>query len=236
MLRRLPPFTIRESSKAKRVILKISAGHGLEVVIPKGFERNQVPQLIRAKRAWIEKAFEKINLRGVIAAHPPTLPETIHLPAVNLAYHIEYLPRAGPLLELVQLNRASLRIRGNFSNSRECGELLKRWLHRQGRLHLIPWLQQLSSEIGLPYRNVQIRGQKTRWGSCSSHGTISLNHNLLFLRPELVRYLIIHELCHTVHLNHSPKFYQLYSQFVPNYRQLRQEMQPARDLVPWWAW
>lgn len=231
----LPHFTIRESSKAKRVILKISAHHGLEVVIPQGFDRKQVPQIIREKREWIEKALCQFKHRGAIAAPPPKLPETIHFKALNLDYQIEYLPVAMPLLELLHLNHCRLRISGKISDFQGCRELLKRWLQHQGRVHLIPWLAQVSSEIDLPYQKVQIRGQKSRWGSCSSRGTISLNYNLLFLRPELVRYLIIHELCHTVHLNHSAEFYQLHGQFVPEYQKLRVEMNHARNLVPWWA-
>ncbi len=116
-----------------------------------------------------------------------------------------------------------------------CQDLLKRWLQHQGRIHLTPWLEQVSAETGLSYHKVQIRGQKSRWGSCSSRGTISLNYNLLFLRPELVRSLIIHELCHTVQLNHSASFYQLWAQFLPDYQELRAEMKQARDQVPWWA-
>ena len=234
-LKNLPHFTIRESSKAKRVILKVSDRHGLEVVIPQGFNRKQVPEIIRDKREWIEQALRKIKHPGIVSAQPQKLPDTIHFKAVNLHYQVEYVPVAIPFLELIHLNPSSLRISGKISDLQGCRELLKRWLQHQGRVHLIPWLEQVSSKVGLPYQKVQIRGQKSRWGSCSSRETISLNHNLLFLRPELVQCLIIHELCHTVHLNHSAKFYQLFGQFVPDYQKLRVEMKQARDLVPWWA-
>ncbi len=138
-------------------------------------------------------------------------------------------------MELTQHQEGSLRISGCCTDVEACGDLLKRWLQQQGRLHLIPWLQHLSSETGLGFHKVQIRSQKSRWGSCSSRGTISLNCQLLFLRPELVRSLIIHELCHTVHLNHSARFYQLWTDFVPNCQELRAEMQRARQLLPWWS-
>jgi hypothetical protein len=233
VLKNLPHFTIRESSKAKRVILKISDRHGLEVVIPPGFNRKEVPRIIREKRAWIEQALRKIKPPGTVSAQP--LPEAIHFKAVNLEFQVEYVPVAGHFLELIHLNQSGLRISGKISDLQGCRELLKRWLQHQGRVHLIPWLEQVSSRIGLPYQKAQIRGQKSRWGSCSSRGTISLNHNLLFLRPELVQCLIIHELCHTVHLNHSANFYQLHGQLVPDYQKLRVEMKQARDLVPWWA-
>ena len=234
-MKNLPPFTVRESPKATRVILKVSVRHGLEVVIPPGFSRKKLPQIIQQKRDWLERAFRKIQQLGPAADQPRDLPTAFNCPAINLGFTVEYVPADLVSLELIHLNHAHLRISGKTSDLQGCQELLKRWLQHQGRVHLTPWLAKVSSEIGLSYRKVQIRGQKSRWGSCSSQGTISLNYNLLFLRPELVRSLIIHELCHTVHLNHSPSFYQLWAEFTPDYQKLRAEMKQARNQVPWWA-
>jgi predicted metal-dependent hydrolase len=231
----LPPFTVRENPRAKRVILKISAQHGLIVVIPPGFSRRQVPRIIQQKSAWIARAFQAIQRRKIVAPQPRSLPATIYFAATDLAFTVESVPASRPSLELVHLNEFHLRISGSCEDLDACQNLLKRWLHHQGRRHLIPWLQRLSSETGLSFQKVQIRGQKTRWGSCSSRGTISLNYQLLFLRPALVRSLIIHELCHTVHLNHAAGFYQLWSHFVPDYQEIRAEMRQARPQLPWWS-
>jgi predicted metal-dependent hydrolase len=234
-MKNLPPFTVRESPKATRVILKVSVRHGLEVVIPPGFSRKKLPQIIRQKRDWLERAFQKIQPLRLALDQPRDLPTAFHCPAINQGFTVEYVPADLVSLELIHLHHSHLSISGQTSDLQGCQELLKRWLQHQGRVHLIPWLQKVSSEIALSYRKVQIRGQKSRWGSCSSQGTISLNYNLLFLRPELVRSLIIHELCHTVHLNHSPSFYQLWAEFTPDYQKLRAEMKQARNQVPWWA-
>jgi hypothetical protein len=80
----------------------------------------------------------------------------------------------------------------------------------------------------------QIRGQRTRWGSCSGRGTISLNWHLLFLTPEQVRYVLLHELCHTVELNHSPRFWRLLQQHQPDSEVLRQVMRRAWQDLPAW--
>jgi predicted metal-dependent hydrolase len=86
----------------------------------------------------------------------------------------------------------------------------------------------------LPYGRGQIRGQRTRWGSCSGRGTISLNWHLLFLTPAEVRYVLLHELCHTIELNHSPRFWQLLSQHQPDSDSLRQGMRRAWQELPAW--
>jgi predicted metal-dependent hydrolase len=82
----------------------------------------------------------------------------------------------------------------------------------------------VSIQTSLPYNRVSIRGQKTRWGSCSSDKNINLNYKLLFLEPEFVKYIIIHELCHTIHLNHSREFWQLVGDFYPDYRDIRKQI------------
>ena len=65
---------------------------------------------------------------------------------------------------LKHLSLASIMISGDLKDVLGCQDLLKRWLQHQGRMHLIPWLEQLSAENGLPFQKVQIRGQKSRWG------------------------------------------------------------------------
>src|SRR4029077_2404468 len=78
-----------------------------------------------------------------------------------------------------------------------CQAALKTWLTDKAKKHLISWLERVRDKTGLSYSSVSIRQQQTRWGSCSSRRLISLNTRLLFLPPELVTYVLVHELCHT---------------------------------------
>jgi predicted metal-dependent hydrolase len=73
-------------------------------------------------------------------------------------------------------------------------------------------------------KKITIRNQKTRWGSCSANGTLSFNYHLLFIEPELLDYVIVHEICHLLAHNHSGKFWKLVAEQVPNYRQLRAQL------------
>jgi predicted metal-dependent hydrolase len=228
-------YTIRESHKAKRVILKISVSKGLEVVIPRGYSKKRIPQIINEKKDWIERAFKKIEQERHIATQPRELPTTIFFQSINRNFEVEYLPTLENQLELFQENESLIKILGDNTNIEDCSYLLKRWLQYQGRIHLTPWLRNLSDQTELRFKQVQIRGQRSRWGSYSGRGTVSLNYNLLFLRNELVRYLIIHELCHSVHLNHSERFYSLLGEYEPGYKELRLEMRVGWNSVPWWA-
>lgn len=74
------------------------------------------------------------------------------------------------------------------------------------------------------YNQVMIRNQRTRWGSCSRKGNLSLNYKIIHLPKHLADYIIVHELCHLKEMNHSPKFWQLVSQMIPDYFQRKKEL------------
>ena len=99
---------------------------------------------------------------------------------------------------------------------------------------LAPQLVALAARHGVPLRRVQIRRQRTRWGSCSIRGTVSLNACLLFHRPAVVQYLFAHELAHLTHMNHSPRFWDLVAQYEPEWRELDRELTRGWSQVPGW--
>jgi len=162
-------------------------------------------------------------------------PTTIVFDAIAKRFTVRYTNRGGSGLELIQSTHSELQLNGNVGNRKGCAALLRLWLQAQGRRHLVPWIEKISLETGLTMRTIRVRGQKTRWGSCSSRGTISLNYKLLFLPTHLVRYIIIHELCHTVHLNHSSNFWLFLASLEPACRALDAEMKGAGRLVPRWV-
>ncbi|HEY8419468.1 MAG TPA: SprT family zinc-dependent metalloprotease [Clostridia bacterium] len=79
-------------------------------------------------------------------------------------------------------------------------------------------------EFGFKYNNLKIINSKTRWGICDSKGNISLNFRAIMLPGNLLNYLIIHELAHTIQLNHSKKFWNIIQNFIPEYKALRKEL------------
>jgi predicted metal-dependent hydrolase len=123
----------------------------------------------------------------------------------------------------------------NTSSPNLCHLLLRHWLLSLGDRYLPKELLKLSKAIGLPFSQVSIRKQKTIWGSCSGAKSISLNYKLLFLPQHLVRYVLIHELCHTIHMNHSDKFWKLVESKEPNYKNLDPQLREVWHIVPPWT-
>ncbi len=120
-------------------------------------------------------------------------------------------------------------------DERSARQQLRRWLKRAAYERLAPRLLQLADELGYSISRVSIRCQRTRWGSCSTRGTVSLNCSLVFLRWEVVRYLFVHELAHTRHMNHSASFWRLVEKIEPDYRRLDRELLAGWRTVPGWV-
>jgi predicted metal-dependent hydrolase len=112
---------------------------------------------------------------------------------------------------------------------------LRRWLSRAAKTHLVPMLEAISAEERLPFSHATVRAQRSRWGSCSRAGAISLNRSLLFLTPEMARCVMVHELVHTLRHDHSPAFWALLRDRVPDVDRVRRELRQAWRRVPAWA-
>ena len=78
--------------------------------------------------------------------------------------------------------------------------------------------------VGVSYGRITIRAQKSRWGSCSGKGNLNFNCLLMLLPPEIIDYVVVHELCHRKEMNHSPKFWAHVERILPNYRTLKQQL------------
>lgn len=86
-------------------------------------------------------------------------------------------------------------------------------------------ITELNSFYQFRFSKISIRNQRTRWGSCSSRGNLNFNYKIIFLPEKMIDYIIIHELCHLKELNHSPKFWRLVAQKIPNHREIRKDLQ-----------
>jgi len=162
-------------------------------------------------------------------------PDTIELPALGESWRIDYLPTNTRRVGVMMEQPGRLTVYGAVADHGACLAVLKRWLKRRTREELVPWLAMLAGQGGFTFNEVLVRGQKTRWASCSSKGTISLSYKLLFLERHLVRYVLLHELCHTVCMNHSPRFWTLLSRYEPECRAIRRRMRGDWRRVPVWV-
>ncbi|MGA7932679.1 MAG: SprT family zinc-dependent metalloprotease [Kovacikia sp.] len=232
----LPNYTVRESRRAKHVSLKISMAGSLEIIVPPGFDQKHIPDILQRKQPWIDRIIQRMQDRQALAGVETSeaLPQQILLRAIAEIWQVEYHTTPLPGIRVTEQPSFKLALFGNIDDQETCKIALQRWVSRKAHGHLVPWLKSVSKELRLPFEQTLIRKQKTRWGSCSSSKTISINCKLLFLPNNLVRYVFIHELCHTVHLNHSSRFWNLVGKYEPYYQQIDNSLRDARCYVPLW--
>jgi predicted metal-dependent hydrolase len=234
----LPEYTIRESARAKHVRFRVTVSDGLVVVIPVGFDRGRIPKLVEQKRDWIARALKEIETRRAALPSTDHRPETIELPAIGRTWRLEWSETADEKVSIAEIRPLHLRLSGSIEDRSAWRSALRRWLLDQGRAHLIPWAENLASVLGVQVQRVSIRCQKTRWGSYSAKkgrpGAISLNAQLLFLPERLVCFVLLHEICHAVHPNHSSSFWDLVRAHEPDADRLRKELRGGWRYVPVW--
>jgi len=232
----LPKHSVRESSRAKHVNLRVLASGELQVVVPVGFDRHLIPDILRQKRHWIDKTTQRVQQAAAQRGAAKVPPTTINLVAVASTWQVDYALSDRPgYASFSEPEPGRLLIQADVVHSDLWQRALQKWLTLQGKHYLIPWLKQVSVQVGLPFQRASVRGQKTLWGSCSQKKAISLNYKLLFLPRHLVRYVFVHELCHTRYMNHSPSFWALVSEKMPDYEQCESELRSSMQHVPPWA-
>jgi predicted metal-dependent hydrolase len=230
------PYILRISTKARHVRFQVSVDKGLEVVVPKRFRVSRVPSLVEKNSQWIERAFRRAEmLHGTIGpVRDWQRPEEIRFLAFDLRWRVVSCHDDRKSVIVEEGSGGTLALGGAIDDGGACQKALKSWLTNKAKEYLIPQLKKVSGETGLAYSSVTVRQQKTRWGSCSSRRSISLNARLLFLPPDLVTYVLVHELCHTKHLNHSLMFWRLLASYLPDYRQLDRQLRGGDQWMPKW--
>jgi predicted metal-dependent hydrolase len=192
-----------------------------------------IDALLIEKKAWIlkhsallEQAAQKDNVN---------LPTSLSLSAIDETWQIDHMQNcAKPTLFAAAGSR--LVIMDKDLNIERAFRLLHLWLKRKAAQHLTPWLRELSLRHQLPFNNVAIRNQKTRWGSCSSSKNIQLNYKILFLPKALAEHILLHELSHLQHLNHSRAFWRLLSALDPHCHEHTKALKTIEAELPAWLY
>ena len=223
------PYTVRISKRAQRINLKILAGHGIVLTIPERLKHSAAVAFLEQNIDWVKKHLGERQLITPIT----TPPDTIHLPPLNYAWQISYQTSLSRRAKLIEHTDNQLLYCGPDEDEPKY-QKLRQWLQHKAANFLTQRLQAISEQTQLPFEVVSFRTHKTVWGTCSHTKKISLNHRLIFLPLEFIDYVIIHELAHTKHLNHSDKFWAVVAQHCPHYKQAKNLLKKVEHTIPRW--
>jgi hypothetical protein len=201
------PYTVRRSTRARRVRVSVHAHRGVEVVLPARAPERAAAAAVSELRPWIEGRLDEAReALALIAARAGTVP--------YLGRALQLVPQRGR----TRVHRDGERLLVPEGDARAA---LERYYRRAARREIAPRLDSAAALAGLSYRDLTIRGQRTRWASCSTTGRMSFNWRLLLAPERVLEYVVWHEVCHLEILDHSPRFWTLLERRWPGYREDR---------------
>ena len=225
-----PNHKVRYSKRAKNLSLRITTQRELELVIPNGVSDRAANNFLNNNRNWVEKHAHLIDTRETVSIFP----DTISFPICNQKWTVEHMPLLIKGCICKEVDSRLLICSKEFVVAASVAALQK-WLRKKAKSYLPARLAQFSNKLGLKYSKVVVRGQKSIWGSCSADAVISLNDKLLFMQPNVVDYVLIHELCHLVYPNHSRDFWRLVAKFLPEYSVCIKQLRLQEKSLPKWV-
>jgi hypothetical protein len=198
-------YTVRRSPRARRVRVSVDPHTGVEVVLPQREPERAAAAAVAELRPWIERRLgEAAAVRARLSERAGTVP---------------YLGRALTLVAQPGRTRAHRRGEQILIPAGDPRPALERWYRRAARDEVAGRLDRATAITGRPYRGLSIRGQRTRWASCSSAGAMSFNWRLLLAPEPVLDYVVWHEVCHLEVMDHSPAFWDLLARRCPEYRE-----------------
>ena len=230
-------YSVRVSRGARRVRIVVGRDQSVTVVVPYGFDTGAIEEILATKSEWLRRARLKMGERSAKEPRQESgPPERLALRAFDEIWDLAYTELA-PYPSRIRLlsEYPELKVlRGALVQDEGVYLILRNWLAARARTPFSQRLVELGEPHGLTPRRVIMRSQKTRWASCSSSGTISLNIRLAFLPPHLVDYVLLHELAHLREMNHSPRFWSILAEISDDSGRLDKELDDAAVLVPSW--
>jgi predicted metal-dependent hydrolase len=198
-------YTIRRSDRARRVRVTVEPTGEISVTLPRRARERDAADAVVELRPWIDRRRKQLaTAQEAVATPPGTLP--------YLGTTLLLQPEPGR--ERVHRSGDTLLV-----PARDPLPAIERWYRRQARAEVLPRLDAACARAGVRHTGLTIREQRTRWASCSSTGRMSFNWRLLLAPPEILDYVVEHEVCHLEVLDHSPRFWSLLESRLPGWRE-----------------
>lgn len=204
---------VRESARSRRLRINVSVGKPAEVVVPPGTADRTIDREIERHREWIARKtaeMEALANRRLLGLDRPGV---VWLGGEPVPVH-----RSGGIRSQASLRRGFLVVSGPREGAPDAAE---RWYRREARRRIEWAVRREAPLLGVSPGRVSVRDPRTRWGSCSSDGALSFSWRLLVAPPEVLDYVVVHELCHLRFLDHSRRFWKLVETRRPHWREQR---------------
>jgi len=232
-----PQYDIYRSKKRHSVAIKVLADSSVKIYVPYFYSKKNIDILVNKNRSWIKQKKEEVlkkNEKKKLLSGSNLL-----FLGKNISLNIISVPNLTfPFVTLFKENLLTVRISSNIPEKESqayLSEQIKHWYQTKINAILPERVTHWSSQMGVSPKNIRIKSLKSRWGSCSSKKNLNFNWKIVMALPEAIDYLIIHELAHLKHLNHSIKFWNFVKEFSPNYQAMKKSLRDVERLSPFFA-
>ncbi len=218
-------YQIRYSHRAKKVRLVVSSDK-VEVVAPFGVPEKRLHAFAAEQKHWVEKTVARIQAktRTVKPFMPERYDNEALIPFKGEFYplRLEHKPGSrGQTVEFSSEKGFVISVESSEPAQDDIRQSLRDWLFQQAASETEAYIRKYAPRYQLWPRRVRIKQQKSRWGSCSGQNNLNINGLLILTPPEVMEYVVVHELCHIRHKNHSADFWQLVASHLPDFQQQR---------------
>jgi predicted metal-dependent hydrolase len=210
-------YAVKRSLKARRIRLEVRPQTGLTVIVPHSYKIGQLPRLLISKGRWISNNLAKYrHLQKPYAEKELKSGDTVPY----LGRDMELVKRENHSgTDSIILEGDTLTVSSELFKNDTLELAFEQWYRTEAAKVISERIDKLSSQMGISYKQISIRGQKTRWGSCSRKRSLNFNWKLIMAPEPVIDYVIIHELAHLKEMNHSKKFWELVAQYCPTWRE-----------------
>lgn len=211
-----------EFSKRKTIKIQVVAGGEVQVKAPTGIDKKVIQRFVDQKTPWIMEKIDHMK-QVEVALNERRFSKSGTICLMGEKYRVSILENSGDVDGRVTRHKSEHQLCIHYSRQRHSEEeIITGWLKDQARTRIVEKVRGYSLLMGVEPNQIRIKDQKTRWGSCSSKDNLNFNWRLIMAPEWIIDYVIIHELCHLVHLNHSPAYWQLVENMMPDYKMRRQ--------------
>jgi predicted metal-dependent hydrolase len=221
-----------KSNRVRRLSIKVKPFDGVIVNIPNRASYKQAEEFIGQKTEWIKLSLQKME----------KFEEKLTVFSENSVFRTKYHKL---IIEKWDKEYVSVRVlnwkimvkypENEIVRDEKIQKMIRRGIERALMIEAMEFLparvMQLSKQLGFKYKSLTMKNGKTRWGSCSSDNRINLNLHLMRLPDDMIDYVIVHELCHTVQKNHGPNFWGLMEKVLPKSKSLNRELKKYQTKV-----
>ena len=199
---------IRVHPRARRLTLRLDATGNPVVTAPRFTPHWFINRFVQSQQPWIAKH------QQILKHAKNTFVSDSHIDLFGKRYQLSAHSTSGASKVTIQAKTVKVTVH----TGKELSTILNTFLKNTASHYLVPRVHALAKKMTVKFNKLTLRAQTTRWGSCSSTGNLNFNWRLVHFTPNIIDSVIIHELAHRQHLNHSHDFWQFVAKFDPDYR------------------